>query len=131
MTVATFETEEEALIWAWAILQADADEQPEVLGAETGRPVASAASRGARDDLARKVGFLPSPPAAPTRCGGFSACPATIWMDIILPVWDAGGASISVAPEICRAAMRVGQPLPSNLERGLAQVQSAGRGPGP
>jgi hypothetical protein len=56
-TVATFDTEEEAVMRARAILQADADKQPEVLDAETGRPVAPAASRGSRDDLARKVGF--------------------------------------------------------------------------
>jgi hypothetical protein len=42
---------------ARAILRDDADKQPEVLDAETGQPVAPGASKGSRDDLARKVGF--------------------------------------------------------------------------
>jgi len=61
-TVATFDTEEEAVARARAILRDDADKQPEVLDAETGQPVAPGASKGSRDDLARKVGFWPSPP---------------------------------------------------------------------
>ncbi len=56
-TVATFDTEEEAVARARAILRDDADKQPEVLDAETGQPVAPGASSGSRDDLARKVGF--------------------------------------------------------------------------
>jgi hypothetical protein len=56
-TIATFDTEEEAVARARAILRGDADKQPEVLDAETGQPVAPAASTGSRDDLARKVGF--------------------------------------------------------------------------
>ena len=56
-TVATFDTEEEAVARARAILRDDADKQPEVLDAETGQPVAPGASKGSRDDLARKVGF--------------------------------------------------------------------------
>jgi hypothetical protein len=42
---------------AQAMLEADADKQPEVLDAETGQPVAPGASEGSRDDLARKIGF--------------------------------------------------------------------------
>jgi hypothetical protein len=42
---------------ARAMLEADADKQPEVLDAETGQAVAPGASEGSRDDLARKVGF--------------------------------------------------------------------------
>jgi hypothetical protein len=56
-TLATFDTEEEAVARARAILQDDADKQPEVLDAQTGQPVAPGASKGSRDDLARKVGF--------------------------------------------------------------------------
>jgi hypothetical protein len=56
-TVATFDTEEEAVARARAILRDDADKQPEVLDAETGQPVAPGASKGSRDDLARKMGF--------------------------------------------------------------------------
>jgi hypothetical protein len=56
-TIATYETSEEALLRARAIVQADADKQPEVLDAETGQPVAPAASSGSREDLARKIGF--------------------------------------------------------------------------
>jgi hypothetical protein len=56
-TVATFNTEEEAVARARAILRDDSDKQPEVLDAETGRSVAPGASKGSRDDLARKIGF--------------------------------------------------------------------------
>jgi hypothetical protein len=56
-TIATFDTEEEAVARARAILRDDADKQSEVLDAETGQPVAPGASKGSRDDLARKVGF--------------------------------------------------------------------------
>ena len=55
--VATFKTSEEALARARTILQADADKQPEVLDAETGQPVAPAASSGSREHLATKIGF--------------------------------------------------------------------------
>jgi hypothetical protein len=55
--VATFDTAEEAVARARAILRDNADQQPEVLDAETGQPVAPGASKGSRDDLARKVGF--------------------------------------------------------------------------
>jgi len=56
-TVATFDTQEEAVARASAMLREDADKQPEVLDAATGQPVAPGASKGSRDDLARKVGF--------------------------------------------------------------------------
>ncbi len=57
ITVATFGTAEEALARARAILQADADKQPEIFDTETGQPVAPAASAGSREDLAGKIGF--------------------------------------------------------------------------
>ncbi len=56
-TVATCDTEDEALALAGKIVREDADKQPEVLDARTGRPVAPGASAGWRDDLAGKVGF--------------------------------------------------------------------------
>jgi hypothetical protein len=56
-TIGTFPTAEEALAKARAILQADADHQPEELDTDTGQPVAPAASNGLRDDLARKIGY--------------------------------------------------------------------------
>jgi hypothetical protein len=56
-TLATFDTVEEAVARARAILRDDEDKQAEVLDAETGQPVAPGASSGSRDDLARKVGF--------------------------------------------------------------------------
>jgi hypothetical protein len=54
--VATFGSAEEALAQAHAIVRSNADTQPEVLDATTGGPVAPAASRADRDDLARKIG---------------------------------------------------------------------------
>jgi hypothetical protein len=39
------------------IVREDADKQPEVLNAQTDRPMAPGASAGWRDDLAGKVGF--------------------------------------------------------------------------
>ena len=56
-TVATFDTEEETLAQARALVQRDANAQPEVLDANTGRSVGPAASAGGRDDLARKIGY--------------------------------------------------------------------------
>lgn len=56
-TVATSDTEEEAVARARTSLRDDADKQPEVLDAVTGQPVAPRARKGSRDDLARKVGF--------------------------------------------------------------------------
>lgn len=67
-TVATFDTEEEAVARARAIQRDDSDKQPEILDAETfhphrtgnrqpgGRPVAPGASKGSRDDLVQPVG---------------------------------------------------------------------------
>lgn len=56
-TIATYETEDEALARANEIVRADADQQPEVLDAQTGRAVAPGASARSRERLARKVGF--------------------------------------------------------------------------
>lgn len=56
-TIAIFTTIEEAQAHAREIVRADADTQPEVLNSETGEPVAPAASRASRDDLARKIGY--------------------------------------------------------------------------
>jgi hypothetical protein len=56
-TVGTFATVEEAVAQARDIVRADADRQPEVIDTATGKPVAPAASRGSRDDLARKIGY--------------------------------------------------------------------------
>lgn len=56
-TIATYETEDEALARAAEIVREDADKQPEVLDARTGRAAAPGASARSRDRLARKVGF--------------------------------------------------------------------------
>jgi hypothetical protein len=56
-TIATFDMEEEAVARAAEIVRNNADDQPEVLDADTGQPVAPGASSGSRDHLARKIGF--------------------------------------------------------------------------
>lgn len=56
-TIATYDTEGEALAHAAQIVREDADQQPEVLDAQTGRAVAPGASAGSREHLARKVGY--------------------------------------------------------------------------
>lgn len=56
-TLARYATENEALARAREIVRDDADQQPEILDADTGRAVAPGASAGSREDLAGKIGF--------------------------------------------------------------------------
>ena len=55
-TIATYDTEEEAMERASEIVRTDADKQPEVLD-DQGRAVAPGASKSSREQLAGKVGF--------------------------------------------------------------------------
>lgn len=53
----TFETEEAAMAAAAEAVKANADAEPEVYDAATGKPAAPGASKGWREDLATKTGF--------------------------------------------------------------------------
>ena len=53
----SFETEAEAVEAARQAMLADADAEPEIYDAATGKPCAPGASKGWREDLKSRVGF--------------------------------------------------------------------------
>ena len=57
VTVRTFDTEQDAVAAASAILRDDADAQLDIIDTTTGQPVAPGASGSWREDLAKRVGF--------------------------------------------------------------------------